>query len=163
MMINKDRKPAVYIETSIISYLAARINNDLRVAAQQFSTIECWENEADNFELYLSGFVIEEASRGDSEAAKRKIQFLYSLTESEINSAAENLCEALISEGPIPEKARIDGFHIAVAAVHGMEYLLTWNCTHIANAVMRPRIEAVCRYHGYEPPVICTPQELMEA
>lgn len=94
-MINKDRKPAVYIETSIISYLAARINNDLRVAAQQFSTI--------------------------------------------------------------------DGFHIAVAAVHGMEYLLTWNCTHIANAVMRPRIEAVCRYHGYEPPVICTPQELMEA
>ena len=96
MMIDKNRKPTVYIETSIISYLAARINNDLRVAAQQFSTIEWWENEAHNFELYISGFVI--------------------------------------------EKARIDGFHIAVAAVHGMEYLLTWNCTHIANAVMRPRI-----------------------
>ena len=62
----------------------------------------------------------------------------------------------------IPEQAEIDAYHIAVATVNGMDYLLTWNCTHIANAVMRPRVEAVCRGHGYEPPIICTPQELME-
>jgi hypothetical protein len=68
----------------------------------------------------------------------------------------------LISEGAIPAKAEIDAYHIAIAAVHDMEYLLTWNCAHIANAVMRGRIESVCRKHGYEPPTICTPQELME-
>ena len=69
---------------------------------------------------------------------------------------------ALISEGAIPATAEVDAFHIAVAAVNGVEYLLTWNCTHIANAVIRPRIAAVCRRQGIEPPIICTPQELME-
>jgi hypothetical protein len=72
------------------------------------------------------------------------------------------LAKALITEGPIPPKAEIDAYHIAVAAVHGMEYLLTWNCTQIANVVMRPKVESVCRKYGYEPPIICTPQELME-
>ena len=72
------------------------------------------------------------------------------------------LAKALITEGPIPSKAEIDAFHIAVAAVHGMEYLLTWNCAHIANAVIRSKVEAVCRRHGFEPPIICTPQELVE-
>ena len=65
-------------------------------------------------------------------------------------------------EDPIPDIAEMDAYHIAVAAVNGMEYLLTWNCTHIANAVMRPRIEEICRQEGFEPPIICTPQELME-
>jgi hypothetical protein len=67
-----------------------------------------------------------------------------------------------IDEGPIPENAKIDAYHIAVAAINGVDYLLTWNCTHIANAVMRPKVEVVCRNHGFEPPIICTPQELME-
>ena len=71
------------------------------------------------------------------------------------------LASALITEGTIPEKAEVDAYHIAVAAVNGMEYLLTWNCTHIANAILRPKIEAICRKHGFEPPIICTPQELM--
>ena len=80
----------------------------------------------------------------------------------EVTEEVRALCKALITEGPIPSKAELDAYHIAVAAVHGMEYLLTWNCTHIANAVMRPKVESVCREHGYEPPIICTPQELME-
>ena len=72
------------------------------------------------------------------------------------------LARNLVSKGPIPDRAEMDAYHIAVAAVNGMEYLLTWNCTHIANAVMRPQIEEICRQQGFEPPVICTPQELME-
>ena len=68
-----------------------------------------------------------------------------------------------MTEGPIPDSAEIDAYHIALATVNGMDYLLTWNCTHIANAAMRSDIETVCRSHGYEPPTICTPQELMEA
>ena len=72
------------------------------------------------------------------------------------------LAEELIIKGAIPEKAELDAYHIAVATVNGIDYLLTWNCSHIANAVMRPKVEAICRFCGYEPPVICTPQELME-
>ena len=80
-----------------------------------------------------------------------------------VTGAVETLGEALIRHASLPEQAQIDSLHISISAVHGMEYLLTWNCAHIANAVLRPRIEAVCRLYGYEPPIICTPQELMEA
>jgi len=79
-----------------------------------------------------------------------------------VTEAAKFLAKAFNKQGPIPKNAEIDAYHIAIAAIHGMEYMLTWNCTHIANAVMRPRLETVCRMHGYEPPIICTPQERME-
>jgi len=79
-----------------------------------------------------------------------------------VTEEVRNFAIALIMEGLLPEKAEVDAFHISVATVNGMDYLLFWNCTHIANAVMRPKIEAVCRNHEYEPPIICTPQELME-
>jgi hypothetical protein len=126
--------PKVYIETSIPSYLTARRSQDVRALANQETTIEWWDTRRAHFDLFISEFVLAEVALG----------------------------RALIAEGPIPERAAIDSFHIAIAAVNGMEYLLTWNCTHIANAVMRAKIETVCRRHGYEPPVICTPQELME-
>ena len=76
-------------------------------------------------------------------------------------SEVEALAAALLREVPLPERAAADALHIAVAAVNGVSFLVTWNCTHIANATLRPRIEAVCRRLGYEPPVICTPQELL--
>ena len=80
----------------------------------------------------------------------------------EVTAAAESLAAALLEEVPLPQKAATDALHIAVAAVNGVEYLLTWNCRHIANPALRPRIESVCRRMGFEPPVICTPQELLE-
>jgi hypothetical protein len=79
----------------------------------------------------------------------------------EIRTAALELSRALLTCGSLPSKAAADALHIAIAAVHGVEYLLTWNCKHIANAEMRPMIERVCREEGYEPPVLCTPEELM--
>jgi len=155
-------KPKVYIETSILSYLTARPSNDIRVVANQHITTEWWETRRSSFDLFISEFVIAEASLGDPEAAKKRLDALAELPELSTTKEVGDLAKALTSDGPIPAKAEIDAFHIAVAAVNGMEYLLTWNCTHIANAVMRPKIEEICRQQGIEPPMICTPQELME-
>lgn len=160
--IGNDVKPKVYIETSIPSYLTARVSNDIRVVANQNTTIEWWETRRFGFELYISEFVIAEASLGDPRAAEERLNAIADLSELSTTHEAKMLATALISEGPIPTKAEVDAFHIAVATVNGIEYILTWNCTHIANAVMRPTIERICRQKGFEPPIICTPQELME-
>jgi len=155
-------KPTVYIETSIPSYLTARPSNDIRAMANQNATIEWWGNRRSEFDVFISEFVIIESSQGHPEASARRIDVIKDILELEVTDDSRKLAKALIAEGPIPEKAEIDAYHIAVATVNGMDYLLTWNCTHIANAVMSPRVEAVCRSYGYEPPIICTPQELME-
>ena len=155
-------KPKVYLETSIVSYLTARPSNDIRAAANQSTTLEWWETRRPLFDLFISEFVVAEASLGHPDAASRRLAAIEGILELEVTQSVVALGKALLIEGPIPPNAEIDAYHIAVAAVHGMEYLLTWNCTHIANAVMRSRVEAVCRRQGFEPPVICTPQELME-
>ena len=156
-------KPRVYIETSIPSYLVSRQSGDVRVAASQVITTEWWEERRAAFDLYISEFVLAEAALGDPVASRKRIDALKDIPGLEATEEVRTLGAALITEGPIPAGAEIDAYHIAIAAVHGMNYLLTWNCTHIANAVVRSDIEAVCRSHGYEPPTICTPQELMEA
>lgn len=114
------------------------------------------------FDLYISEFVVAEAGFGHPDAASRRMAVLEDIPELEATEEVRTLGKAFIAKGSLPPKAEIDAYHIAVAAVHGMEYLLTWNCVHIANALMRPKIESVCREYGYEPPIICTPQELME-
>lgn len=151
-----------YIETSIPSYLAARRSQDVRVLANQETTTEWWENRRTHFDLFISEFVLAEAALGDPAAAQKRLDILRDIIVLDSTDDVRALGSALIAQGPIPPQAAIDALHIAIAAVNGMEYLMTWNCTHIANAVMRPRIEGVCRGKGYEPPVICTPLELME-
>lgn len=153
----------VYIETSVASYLTARPTGDVRVSANQNATLEWWEIRRPHFDLYVSEFVLAEASRGDPDAAQRRLAVIDGIPQLEVTHEVRLLGRALISEGPIPPRAEVDAYHIAVATVNGMDYLLTWNCVHIANAIMRTRIESTCRKHGYEPPVICTPQELMES
>ncbi len=114
------------------------------------------------FEIFISEFVVAESWQGDTEAAERRIAVIADIPELEITETVRELAKALISEGPIPVGSEIDAYHIAVAAANGMDYPPTWNCKHIANAAMRPKIEEVCRNHGFEPPIICTPLELME-
>jgi len=106
--------------------------------------------------------VIQEAAGGDSLRARRRLAALKAVPVLEATSDAMRLAEALAQAGAVPTQAVVDATHIAIATVHGMAYLLTWNCAHIANATMRTRIEAICRSEGYEPPVLCTPEELME-
>jgi predicted nucleic acid-binding protein len=155
-------KPKVYIETSVIGYLTARQNNDLRAMANQSATLDWWETQKDKFDLVISEFVIAEASLGNVDAAKRRLSVLEGIMELQVTEQVRELGKELIHSHALPAKAEIDAYHVAVAAVNGIEYLLTWNCAHIANAYTRPKIEATCRALGYEPPIICTPDELME-
>jgi predicted nucleic acid-binding protein len=155
-------KPKVYIETTVISYLTARPSRDLIIAAHQQVTQEWWEEYAPHFDLYISQQVLQEATAGDTQAAEHRLQTLEGLPLLEMQVEVLTLARALITDGVIPSKAAEDALHIAVATVHGMDYLVTWNCKHIANAVTRNAVIEVCRSYGYEPPVICTPEELME-
>ena len=160
-MIKDDLKPKVYIETSIVSYLTAWRSPDLVMAANQEMTKEWWERRG-NFDLYISALVIQEASAGDPTAAKKRLEQLEGIPELDITEDVESFANQLLKNIPLPQKAKIDALHIAVATINGIDYLLTWNCAHIANAILRPKIEALCRESGYEPPIICTPQELKE-
>ena len=148
-------KPKVYIETSVISYLVSWRNPDLVMAANQETTKEWWENR-EQYDLYISAFVIKEVSSGDEQAAIKRISVLEGIPEIAITREVELFASMLIEKIPLPKRAAIDALHIA------MDYLLTWNCKHIANATLRPLIERISREAGYEPPIICTPQELWE-
>jgi len=106
--------------------------------------------------------VIQEAGAGNDQAIQRRLNALEGLSVLELNEPAVALARALITSGTVPTKAVGDALHIAIATVHGMDYLLTWNLAHLANAAMRNAITLTCRAHGYEPPVICTPEELLE-
>jgi len=155
-------KPSVYIETTIPSYLTAWRNPELVMAANQEATRSWWDTSRPKYDLFISQLVTDEASSGDPEAAKRRLAIIDDLPELDISEQAEALAAQLLASAALPEKAKTDALHIAVATVHGIDYLLTWNCKHIANAALRPKIESVCRAAGYEPPIICTPLELME-
>jgi hypothetical protein len=152
----------VYLETTIPSYLTAWLSRDLVMAAHQQTTNEWWETRRQDFELFISQFVLDEVSLGDAEAAKRRLAVLVDVPLLDASEDVYTLATELMNRVPLPPKAAADSLHIAIAAVHGMDYLLTWNCTHIANATLRGTIEMVCRESGYEPPVICTPEELLK-
>ncbi|WP_044965720.1 type II toxin-antitoxin system VapC family toxin [Sorangium cellulosum] len=152
-------KPRVYIETSILSYLTARPSRDLVQAAHQQITIEWWAGR-NRFELVVSEAVVAEASRGDPSAAARRLAAAEGLPVLSASIEAQAVARRLLEAAAMPRKAAIDAAHVAIAAVHGVNFLLTWNCTHLANAMMRRHIEAVCRESGFRPPIICTPEEL---
>ena len=151
----------VYIETSIPSYLTAKSSRDLIVVSHQELTREWWENR-NHFELFVSEIVLNEISLGDPEAANRRTDAITGIPLLELTDEARYLAHKLIHLHMVPEKALADALHIAIAATTGMDYLLTWNCKHIANAVTRADIENLCRDMGIIPPVICTREELLE-
>jgi predicted nucleic acid-binding protein len=154
-------RPKVYVETTIVSYLVARRTRNLIVGAHQELTRRWWRQRR-RFEIFVSPLVIEEASRGDVAARSRRVRLLRDLALLEVNDDSRAVGRQLLAKGSLPAQAAGDALHIALAAVHGMEYLVTWNCRHIANAWMRSRIEQVIRGLGYEPPILCTPEELLE-
>jgi len=151
----------IYVETSILSYLTARPSRDLLAAAHQQVTREWWDTRRERFEVFISPLVEQEAQRGDPAAAQRRAEALHGLTVLEIVEDAYNLAAALISEGALPPSAADDATHIAMAVVHGIDFLLTWNCRHIANAETKPLVRSICATRGYTCPEICTPEELM--
>jgi hypothetical protein len=154
-------RKSVYLETTIPSYLTARRSRDLIRAAQQELTREWWEVRRGEYDLRVSQAVIEEAGQGDTEAAERRLASLDGVPLLEVNAAAAELADALIRVGALPPEAEIDALHIALATVHDVDILLTWNCTHLANPDLLGGVLRVIWSKGYTPPVICTPGEMM--
>lgn len=154
-------KPTIYIETSIVSYLTARMSRDIVTLANQKLTQDWWENHRGGYDTFVSQPVVREVSAGDPQAAQKRLQALNGLPLLEVTQEALDLARIFVEKTSLPAKAGVDALHMAIAATSGMDYLLTWNCRHIANGAIRPRVEAVCREQGYQPAFICTPYELM--
>jgi hypothetical protein len=154
-------KSRVYLETSVVSYLTALPSRDIVRAAHQQLTRDWWAVR-EQFELFTSQIVLDEAMRGDPDAAARRLSALQGVALLDVTDQAHKIAAGFLAGGAMPAKAAIDSLHVAVAVVHGMSYLLTWNCSHIANASIRGRIETMCRAAGFQPPLICTPEELLE-
>jgi len=153
----------VYIETTIVSYLTARPSRDVVIAGHQQITHDWWDTSRSDYELCVSQLLLDEAGAGDPQAARERLVVLQPMLVLETTSEALELAKELVQAGALPAKAAGDALHIAIAATKGIPFLLTWNCRHLANAVMRPMIEDVCKRKGFKAPIICTPEELLEA
>jgi predicted nucleic acid-binding protein len=151
----------VYLETTFISYLVARPSRDLLVAAHQQTTQDWWADRRAEFECSVSQVVIDEASLGDPQEVQKRLAVIDNLPALEVTEDAESLAQAIMSSGVMPARAIRDAAHVAVASVHDIDYLLTWNCRHLANAQIMRTISLVCDRLGWRMPIICTPEELM--
>jgi len=151
----------VYIETSFISFLCGRPSRNLLAAAWQQISLDWWEYRRPLFDLYTSELVISEAGHGNASAAERRLSYLEQLPVLNVTDSATALAQRFIDEGTMHEKAFGDALHVALAVVHRMDYLLTWNCRHIDNAQTKTLVRRLCIHEGLSFPEICTPQELM--
>jgi hypothetical protein len=154
-------KKSVYIETTIISYLAARPSRDIIRAARQTITRQWWDDRLQDFNAFISQLVIDEAGRGDSGASARRNRILSELACLDVSPEAIDLAAVIIEKGQMPQKASDDALHLAISAAHEIDFLVTWNCKHLANAEMLGRIGDVLSAEGYRVPFVCTPDELM--
>jgi len=153
-------KSTVYLETTIPSYLTSRISSNLIVACHQQITQEWWEIRHD-FELFISPYVIDEINRGDIELVEKRSKVIQDFSILAVDDEVKQLADSILKSGIIPDKASTDAFHIACATRHGIDFLLTWNCKHIANGTILKIIEQIIRNNGYIMPMVCTPEELM--
>ena len=155
-------KPRVYIEPTVVSHLVARPSDDAILASWQKASQQLWENYADRFEFFISDIVSNEVRLGDSHAAQRRLEIISALTVLEILPETDVLTYRLLNAGAVPRNSVTDAQHIAIATVHGVEYLVSWNHKHIVNEYKRGHINQVCQEAGFQPITICTPIELME-
>lgn len=154
-------KQRVYLETTIVSFLAARPSRDLVLAAHQEVTRQWWDGRRSRYELYVSRFVLDEAGAGDRVAAAARLELLAGIPELPLTDEVYEVARGLIRGGLLPDKAQADAVHVAAATIHEMDVLLTWNCRHLANASILGELGRHLRGLGYEAPVICTPDELL--
>ena len=151
----------VYIETTVVGHLTGRLLSNPIVASRQLTSRAWWSGADGKFKLYISQLVLDECGDGDRTAATDRLKVIEGIEMLAISADVDSLAESLMQRRAVPATEPRDAFHIAIAAVHGVQYMLTWNFKHIANASLRGHIEQVCRENGFEPPVICTPDELM--
>jgi hypothetical protein len=153
--------PTAYIETTIPSYYVARPSASLIQAARQASTRRWWDGGCSRFELFTSQETLDEAGRGDHLVAKDRMTLLENMSVLEITDDVSALTKNLLSSQLVPAKAASDAIHIAVASVHAIDFLVTWNIKHIANAHIRARLRTSVAAFGASLPVICNPDELL--
>lgn len=151
----------VYIETSIVSHLVADPSRDLLTAANQQVTRDWWQQRRADFACLVSQEVVTEAGRGDPEQVRRRLAVLASLPRVAVSPGAEELARLFLSTGCLPPKAARDAVHLAVATAFAADYLLTWNCRHLANAQILKRLDREAQRAGCVLPRVCTPLELM--
>ncbi|WP_392532343.1 type II toxin-antitoxin system VapC family toxin [Nostoc sp. C117] len=154
-------KESIYIETSILGHLTARATDNLILAANIKITQDWWNENRSSFILYASEIVEDEAAKGDPAIASQRLSMLQSLMLLELTEEALELAQAFLSQSNLPPKASNDALHIALATVYGLDYLLTWNCKHMANAQIQRKLSQISSELGYVLPVICTPYELI--
>lgn len=154
-------KPRLYLETTIPSYLTAWPSRDPYVAKQQLITKEWWSDRREYFDIFISDFVLEEAAEGDPDAASERLKVLEGFDSLETNGLVLELGTLLIGPGLLPDRAATDAAHIAISAVHKMDYLMTWNCRHIANGEIVKKVRQICERQGFQCPTICTPHNLL--
>ena len=154
--------PTLYIETTIPSYLVARPSRDIIVLAHQQLTKEWWDDYRHLYEMFISKIVLDEIKQGDPEMANKRIEILQGIPMLETSDEVENLAEKYFNSLQFSAKDLRDAFHLAYTVVHEIDFLATWNCTHSENANVLLRLSKLNREWGYETPIICTPEELME-
>jgi hypothetical protein len=155
-------RPRLYLDTTIPSYLTAWMSRDLNIARYQKITTRWWNSWRTNFDIRISGYVWMEASEGNPEAAQRRLDLLERFPMLEINERVDALHARLLRDSGLPARASVDASHVAVAAVHHMQFLLTWNFAHLVNPHFASKIRSLCETEGYSCPVLCTPEQLME-
>lgn len=155
-------KPTVYIETSIVSYLASRPSRDIIAAGRQRITREWWESVRPQCDCFISAFVIKEVRQRDSNAAQKRLEAIATLGILEETADVDRLARIYYATLGIPNKARADSKHLAIACIHQMDYLLTWNLQHIGNVVIKKKIAELNKRLDMHTPTICTPEEFME-
>ena len=139
------------------------MSNNLILMANVEATQEWWDARRDQFELYISQTVLDEVARGDTEIARKRLEILSDFPLLEVNEAVQDLATQFLTKSNLPSKAADDAIHIAIATIYGLDYLLTWNCKHIANAQIQKKLVQISCDARYELPTICTPYELMGA
>jgi hypothetical protein len=152
---------SLYLDISIIGYLTIRPSTNLITASNSVITQNWWDTRRQNFTLYISEVVLEELARGDQEIATKRLDLISELPLLALNEAVEELAQQFLTKSNLPPKASDDALHIALATVYKVDYLLTWNCKHIANAQIQKKLSQISIESGYELPTICTPYELM--
>jgi predicted nucleic acid-binding protein len=155
-------KESIYLETTVVSYYTSKPSRDIIVLAHQEITWEWWPNAIARFDVFISEVVVEEAGLGNSEAAERRLKVLKDFPHLKLNDKVEEMAKVYMEKLEIPEKSFRDAAHLAVASVHNIDYLVTWNCTHLANGEVIKRLMKINESFGIHTPIICTPEELME-
>lgn len=155
-------KESIYLETTVVSYYTSKSSRDIIVLAHQEITRQWWPMAVERYNVFISEIVVEEASFGDTEAAKRRLRELKDFPHLELNNKIEEIAQLYMEKLDIPEKSFRDAAHIAVASVHNIDYLVTWNCAHLANGEIIKKLMKINKSFGIYTPIICTPEELME-